>query len=703
MKILICKLVFWLPSICACWNSEKRTELLLKDDFQGAIFRQRSGRRQTSTFTSSWHHDQSPRQTSCMAFKYLLQEVATKNARMCANMCLLKWTFTQKGHRTNTLFRKLHSKPVCQETKTKLTGVSHGKTRDECVLHQVYCHNSVSIADCGVFICSYTDIFVQSSMPGGDWANMARLGGANCGCGGGAGTRENAAAPYSDAATAAGDNAFRPGGIMAGGSIGLDAIFSFSNSASCNLLDFALRFWNQIFTWVSVRLSEAENSARSAMERYCFCLNFFSNANSCWVVKGVLGFLLGLCFLSCIGFLEPRSGGLAEPENDSVNVVRDYEEGSTSLRQKGARFCSPKCHFLCGLSLRSPIAFLFLLVLIHSLERISFNVTSCNLCSHWQSQDAIVWSVKILWGTLESDSPSGGESLGIASVAVEGPMGNSGWWKGAAAAGGAVHDGIPSPRKGYGMPASPGGSALGRTGGGRGGGDVSPDDTGRAGGEASSRSSFSGEARESSSRSLRLLGASGDPTLSLGGFSLSASLGLDGLCSLSSVARLVSSAGAECLAINESTLNESRGLCGDGRLTSALCRERDSEPASSGPWEYLWWWLDEGLAMSRLGDDLPESRLSPILEWAVVDRSMPLSTDSFFCLSLLKAEPPLEPSLRAAGRIPEGTCRMGIDSLSIFQIQCQFHVFFCESLVPVLLKICHTLSRCLIPWGVSLK
>lgn len=52
-----------------------------------------------------------------------------------------------------------------------------------------------------------------------------------------------------------------------------------------------------IFTWVSVSLNELENSALSAILKYCLSLNFFSKANNCWVVKGVLGFLFGLCFL----------------------------------------------------------------------------------------------------------------------------------------------------------------------------------------------------------------------------------------------------------------------------------------------------------------------------------------------------------------------------------------------------------------------
>ena len=78
---------------------------------------------------------------------------------------------------------------------------------------------------------------------------------------------------------------------------GLDAIRIFSISASCNLLDLALLFWNHILTWVSVRLRLLENSARSAIDKYCFSRNFFSSAMSCWVVNGVRGFLFGLCFL----------------------------------------------------------------------------------------------------------------------------------------------------------------------------------------------------------------------------------------------------------------------------------------------------------------------------------------------------------------------------------------------------------------------
>lgn len=83
------------------------------------------------------------------------------------------------------------------------------------------------------------------------------------------------------------------------------AIFIFSNSASCNRFALALLFWNHIFTWVSVSLSDEENSALSAILKYCFSLNFFSRESSCCVVNGVLGFLLGLCFLKLHLILGP--------------------------------------------------------------------------------------------------------------------------------------------------------------------------------------------------------------------------------------------------------------------------------------------------------------------------------------------------------------------------------------------------------------
>lgn len=97
------------------------------------------------------------------------------------------------------------------------------------------------------------------------------------------------------------------------GNMGFAAILSFSSSASCSLLALALRFWNQILTWVSVRLRELENSALSAMDRYCFWRNLRSRASSWEVVNGVRGFLFVLCFLrvQAVGLRCPARKGKA--------------------------------------------------------------------------------------------------------------------------------------------------------------------------------------------------------------------------------------------------------------------------------------------------------------------------------------------------------------------------------------------------------
>ena len=87
-------------------------------------------------------------------------------------------------------------------------------------------------------------------------------------------------------------------GTLGGSSIGFVTNLYFSISASCSLLALARRFWNQIFTCVSVRFSEEENSARSAIDKYCFCRNFLSSARSCVVVNGVRGLRFVLCFRS---------------------------------------------------------------------------------------------------------------------------------------------------------------------------------------------------------------------------------------------------------------------------------------------------------------------------------------------------------------------------------------------------------------------
>lgn len=82
-----------------------------------------------------------------------------------------------------------------------------------------------------------------------------------------------------------------------------------------------------LITCVSVSLSELENSALSAILRYCLSLNFFSNASSCCVVNGVLGFLLGLCLRKAhrtIGGpgLELMPDKLAEIYKKTVGIVR---------------------------------------------------------------------------------------------------------------------------------------------------------------------------------------------------------------------------------------------------------------------------------------------------------------------------------------------------------------------------------------------
>ena len=86
--------------------------------------------------------------------------------------------------------------------------------------------------------------------------------------------------------------------VKPGDMYGFVASFSFSSSASWSLFAFALRFWNQIFTCVSVKFNDAENSALSAMDRYCFWRNFRSSARSCEVVKGVRGLRFALCLRS---------------------------------------------------------------------------------------------------------------------------------------------------------------------------------------------------------------------------------------------------------------------------------------------------------------------------------------------------------------------------------------------------------------------
>ena len=111
----------------------------------------------------------------------------------------------------------------------------------------------------------------------------------------------------------------------AGGNKGRLAILIFSSSASWSLFDLARRFWNQILTCVSLRLRAVENSARSAMERYCFSRNFRSSARSCWVVKGVRGFLLALCLRSWqVLTVSGGSGNKTRRENIRLGCDKNY-------------------------------------------------------------------------------------------------------------------------------------------------------------------------------------------------------------------------------------------------------------------------------------------------------------------------------------------------------------------------------------------
>ena len=113
------------------------------------------------------------------------------------------------------------------------------------------------------------------------------------------GKSEAAAAPDTPMGNPGGGGGRREGGISPKGvraNRGEEAIRRRSSSDSWRRLDLALRFWNHILTCVSVSFKLVENSARSAIDKYCFCWNFFSNSISCLVENGVLGFLLGLCF-----------------------------------------------------------------------------------------------------------------------------------------------------------------------------------------------------------------------------------------------------------------------------------------------------------------------------------------------------------------------------------------------------------------------
>lgn len=86
------------------------------------------------------------------------------------------------------------------------------------------------------------------------------------------------------------------------------------SNLSCNLCE-------RFNTCVSVSCSDDENSALSAIVRYCFSRNFFSSASSWEVVKGVLGFLFGLCFLRVhLTGPGPGPGSLKSPA--TISTIR---------------------------------------------------------------------------------------------------------------------------------------------------------------------------------------------------------------------------------------------------------------------------------------------------------------------------------------------------------------------------------------------
>lgn len=83
-----------------------------------------------------------------------------------------------------------------------------------------------------------------------------------------------------------------------------------SRCAACAMLEASIsaanwrfhlfrRFWNHIFTWVSVNRNEAASEARSEEERYRFISKVVSSWNTCDLENTVRVFFLRLTFESC--------------------------------------------------------------------------------------------------------------------------------------------------------------------------------------------------------------------------------------------------------------------------------------------------------------------------------------------------------------------------------------------------------------------
>ena len=69
------------------------------------------------------------------------------------------------------------------------------------------------------------------------------------------------------------------------------------SSDTCCFLHFILRFWNQVFTCVSLSSRRPASSMRSGTLRYFFSANFVSSPSNCFSVNTVLSFLF--LFMRC--------------------------------------------------------------------------------------------------------------------------------------------------------------------------------------------------------------------------------------------------------------------------------------------------------------------------------------------------------------------------------------------------------------------
>ena len=95
------------------------------------------------------------------------------------------------------------------------------------------------------------------------------------------------------------------------------------------------RFWNQIFTWVSVRLRARARFNRSQTERYRVWRNLFSRETSCSYVKAVRTRRGLPCPLSS-GF-EPRSLSSSSSSSSSSVSLPARSSSSQTTSRSGER------------------------------------------------------------------------------------------------------------------------------------------------------------------------------------------------------------------------------------------------------------------------------------------------------------------------------------------------------------------------------